>query len=107
MISTNVNKTGFFILISYTSVLLSFSSCRSYSFLSNGTTISASNNYYLNDSLKLALYVPGDFNPYKKEIGKGVKVDALYPTDKKVLKILKIKKSQFEILFSSEPIIEP
>ncbi len=94
-----------FVLIYFIIDLLVLTSCNKYFFSKDGTIINGQNHLYINDSLNID--IPGDFNYYKKDINKGVKVNSFYPNDKKILKELKIKASEVLILFSAKPVIEP
>ncbi len=76
-------------------------------FFPDGTVMNVDHQYYLNDSLKLSIYVLGDFNIYNHKLRKGVKINKLYPQDTRVLNYLNLKPSQMNLLFSAEPVIDP
>jgi len=93
------------------SILLALTSfqygCRSYTFSKTGKVESSfSNYYYFNNRLKVGSVLFGDMPMKTDKSRHGTSVDALYPSDKKVLKKFKFNKLD-TILFSSRPTIDP
>lgn len=89
------------------SILSLYSSCSRYVFEPRGTYVSGKRSIYYNDSLKLCLDIFGDYTKYNRKTNKGIRFDALYPGDKKILHKLHVPHDDTRILFSTIPIISP
>ena len=101
----NLNYVKIYLVL-FAGVLL-FNSCSSYKFQKDGTFINGNTALYYNDSLKLCLDIFGDYEKYDPKIKKGIKLDALYPNDSKVMRQLRLNKANTKVLFSTIPIISP
>jgi|GEM_PF-1343366 len=92
------------IVVLSTSLLLG--SCKSYDFAQNGYVING-DPYYQNIDKKLTLELFEDYTLYTPKLRKGIRIDALYPHQRRLLKRLGLSPSNTEILFSAEPTRSP
>jgi hypothetical protein len=84
-----------------------YNSCSSYKFQRTGTYINGFSALYYNDSLRLCLDMPGDFEKYNPKYHTGIRLDSFYANDKRVLRKLHISKTKTSILYSVIPIVSP
>ncbi|WP_196935177.1 hypothetical protein [Sphingobacterium hungaricum] len=92
-------------LIVFLSALLSYS-CTSYDYVAKGFMIEGDEFYHnVDDKISFELY--GDFSPYDSKSKKGVRMDKLYASDRKVLKEIGIEPKTVDFYFSGMPSMDP